>query len=314
MYTIGTFLIWLGDALRGAGGAVLDVLLRVFSMIDAVLNLVLSPVVAVLNPVFGCIADIVYGLLSPLPPWLGLTIISAVLGVVMLFAFKYTSNQKAIAAAKDTIKANLLALKLFKDEMRVTFVSQWRVLKGVCRLQWHMVKPMLILALPMLLIIGQMGVRYQWRALKPGEAARISVKFADGASGAANVTLEPGDGVQVEVDGVPGGDSVDWRVRGAAPGAHALQFRIGDTAVEKTLRVGEAFGPVSAERVGAHWFAQVLHPRESRVSAALPVKSIEIVYPPRDGWYTGADWWILSFFVVSMLAALVCAPLFKVKF
>jgi len=314
MHAIGNFLIWLGDALRVAGSAVLDVLLRVFSAIDTVLNPVLSPLIAALNPVFGVVADAVYFVLSPLPPWAGLTIISAVLGVVMLIAFKYTSNQQAIAAAKDTIKANLLALKLFKDEMRVTFVSQWRVLKGVCRLQWHMVKPILILAIPMLLIIGQMGVRYQWRALRPDEVTRISVKLADGTVSVPEVTLEAGAGVKVEVDGVPGAGAVDWRVRGGAEGSHTLQFHIGDTAVDKTVRVGGAFGPVSAERVGAHWFAQILHPRESRLSAALPVKSIEIVYPPREGWYTGSDWWILSFFVISMVAALVFAPLFKVRF
>lgn len=314
MQTIGTILVWLGDVLRSAGGTVLNVLLRVFSLIDAVLNPILSPLVAILNSVFGVVADVVFGLLSPLPPWLGLTIISAVLGVVMLLAFKYTSNQKAIAAAKDTIKANLLALKLFKDEMRVTLVSQWRVLKGVGRLQWHMVKPILILALPMLLIIGQMGVRYQWRALKPDEVARISVKMRDGAVSVSDVTLDVGEALKVEVDGVPGGDSVDWRVRGGTPGDHTLRFTVGGETLEKALRVGDAFGSVSAERVTGHWFAQVLHPREARLPASLPVESIEIVYPPREGWFSGSDWWILSFFVISMLAALALAPVCKVKF
>lgn len=314
MQTIGSFLVWLADMGRSAGGAALNVLLRIFSAIDSVLNPLLSPLVAALNPVFRVVADVIYAALSPLPPWVGLTLISAVLGVVMLIAFKYTSNQTAIAAAKDTIKANLLALKLFKDEMRVTFVSQWRVLKGVCRLQWHMFKPMLILAIPMLLVIGQMGVRYQWRALQPDEVARISVKLPDGTEGVGDVSLEAGDGLKVEVDGVPGGGSVDWRVRGGAPGEHTLRFHIGDQVIEKTLRVGDAFGPVSAERVTHNWFAQILHPLEARLPAALPVATIEIAYPLREGWYTGAGWWILSFFVVSMIAALIFAPLFKVRF
>lgn len=313
MHVIGNFLVWLGDAVRGAGGAAWAVLLRLFSGIDVVVNPVLSPVVAALNPAARVVMDGVYTVLSPLPDWLELTVISAGLGVVMLVAFKHTSNQKAIAGAKDAIKANLLALKLFKDDLRVTLVSQGRVLKGVCRLQWHMVKPIAILAFPMLLVIGQMGVRYQWRALRPDESARISVKSAEG-SGDREVTLDGGEAVVIEVEGVPGGGSVDWRVRAARAGTHTLRFQVGGQVVEKSLRVGDGSGAVSAERVAGHWFSQILHPGEPRLPGELGWTTIEVAYPRREGWYSGSDWWILSFFVVSMAAALVLAPALKVRF
>ena len=51
-----------------------------------------------------------------------------------MIIFKYTSNQKAIGRVRDHIKANMLALKLFKDDMSVTFKSQGRVFGGAFRL------------------------------------------------------------------------------------------------------------------------------------------------------------------------------------
>ena len=42
--------------------------------------------------------------------------------------FKYTSNQRAIKRARDDIKAHLLALKLFKENTRVIFRAQGRIL------------------------------------------------------------------------------------------------------------------------------------------------------------------------------------------
>ena len=111
MDAVNWLLINGADALFWLGGLIKILFSHVFTVLDAVLNPVLSPILAVLNPVFTEIADGLYFLLAPFPVWVGLTILSVVAGVIMLIAFRYTSNQAAIGKAKDDIKANLLALK-----------------------------------------------------------------------------------------------------------------------------------------------------------------------------------------------------------
>ena len=73
--------------------------------------------------------------------WLSITLISAVLGVMLLLIFKYTSNQKAIAGIRDDIKANLLAIKLFRENIAVTFRSQARVFICSFKLLFHSALP-----------------------------------------------------------------------------------------------------------------------------------------------------------------------------
>ena len=46
----------------------------------------------------------------------------------MLVAYKYTSNQRAVKRARDDISANLLTLKLFKDNTSAVLKAQGRLL------------------------------------------------------------------------------------------------------------------------------------------------------------------------------------------
>ena len=285
-----------------------------FGSLDAILNPILSPLLAILNPIGTAVGDVVYSLLGPFPVWLGLTVISAVTGVVMLIGFRRLSNQAAIGNVKDEIKANLLALKLYKDELRVTFQSQARLLWAIVRLQRYVLTPVLWMALPMLLALAQMGIRYQWRPLRPGERTLIKMRFAPGAGKSAEGSIEPHAGLAMEVGPVPGGDLCVWPIRGGVPGRHTLRFHIADETIEKELVVSEAFERVSALRPSGRWTDQLFHPVERRLPAESKVRSIEILYPSVDSWVHGADYWVVYFFVVSMGVGLVLAPVFRVRF
>ena len=78
---------WLWDLLGTVFGAI-------WSLLDTILNPILSPILSVLNPICTVVGDGVYAVLGLLPIWLGLTVVSAVAGVVMLVAFGYLSNQR----------------------------------------------------------------------------------------------------------------------------------------------------------------------------------------------------------------------------
>ena len=286
-----------------------------FGTLNALLNPFLSPLLSFLNPICTWLGDVVYAVLSPFPIWIGLTVISAVTGVVMLIAFRHTSNQKAIGKVKDDIKANLLALKLYKDDLPVTFKSQARLLWAIVRLQRYVLTPVLVMALPMMLALAQMGIRYQWRPLRSGERTLIKMHFVPGAGKSVAVSIEPHPGMVVEVGPVPGGDLCVWRVRGGAPGRHSLQIHVaGETTIEKELVVGDGFERVSALRPSGRWTEQLFHPVERCLAAQSRVRSIEILYPSVDSWVHGADYWVVTFFVVSMAAALILAPVLKVRF
>jgi|GEM_PF-241446 len=327
MSVLNWLLIHVGDAAQWLWAGLKTVLGSAGLWLDRLLNPLLSPLLAALNRVATPIGDALATALSWLPPGVGLVLSSALVGVLMLLAFRYTSNQTALGRARDDIAANLLALKLFKDDLRVGLMAQLRLLAALARLQYHMLRPVLIMLLPILLILGQMGLCYQWRPLRPGERTLIRVRLGQQAAndGQLEVNLLPTRGLLVEAGPVPGGGQLVWRVRGGEPGRYRLQFELrrlpasaddGGTGliVEKELVVGHERGRVSAARVGAQWTTQILHPAEARLPEDGPLRSIEIEYAGADSYFSGSNWWLLWFFAISMAAALLLKPVFRVRF
>ena len=285
-----------------------------FSALSRILNPILSPTLSLVNPLCTAIGDAVYAGLDRLPIWLGLTVLSIMAGVVMLIAFRYTSNQPAIVRAKDDITANLLALKLYKDDLRVMFRTQVRLLWAILRLQRYVLTPVALMSLPMVLGLGQMGLRYQWRPLRPGETALIRMSLSPEAANTEDVTLDPNPGVIIEVGPIPGDGVLVWRVRGGEPGRHVLRFRAAGGVLEKEFVVERAFKRVSAIRPGREWTDQLFHPAEHPLPPGSPAESIEIQYPSVRSWIYGADYWVVYFFVISLVAAISLKPVFNVRF
>ncbi|MBI3834775.1 MAG: hypothetical protein HY287_10640 [Planctomycetes bacterium] len=304
----GEAVLWLSDSLKSIFGAI-------FSALDSILNPILSPLLSFLNPIATWLGDIVFAPLRIFSPAFTISFLSAALGALMLLAFRHTSNQAAITRAKDQIKANLLAMKLFKDELHVTFRSQWRILKAIVRLQACVLFPVLIMALPMMLCLGQMALRYQWRPIAVGERVLLKLFVNPSVIGTVRASIAPHPGIGVELGPIAGKSDLVWRLKGVQPGRHTIDITVNGEHVEKEVVVGDPFARVSELRPGHHWVDQLLHPAERQLPSNSIARRIEVLYPSDiHSWIYGPDHWVIYFFVVSMLTALALAPVFKVRF
>ncbi len=308
METLGKILVWLGNAVAWCWSLIGHAADSVWGFISAVIGPVASPLLGWLDPVVTILADSYYTMFDAFSPVVGLIVTSGVVGVAMLIVFRCTSNQAGIAKAKDAIKAELLAIKLYKDDLRVMFGAQGRLFVATLRLQGFMIVPMLVMLLPMLLLLAQMGTRYQQRPLRLGERTLLRVVGDDDDAGIS------GEGFDVEVGPIAGDGDLVWRVRATEVGAHTIHIKIGDDSLNKSLVVGKVGQPVSVKRPGVKWTSRLLHPRERPIVNDAAVKAIMIEYPELDSWVCGTDWWFLTFFVVSMVTALILKPVFRVKF
>lgn len=258
-------------------------------------------------------------LLAPVawvPGWVSATVIAVVTGVVMLLVFKYTSQQTAIKRTRSQIKANLLALSLFKDNVWVGLRAQGRILANAGKLMLLAVVPMLVMTVPMILLLGQLALWYQARPLNVGEEAVVTVKLSKEANGELQkVKLRGGDGMEPTIGPVrvPSKDMVCWNIKAKEAGLHELTVNIDDAPFTKQLAVGSGYMPTSLQRPASRWSDVLLHPREAPFAADSPVQSIEVGFPERDSWTSGSDYWIVYWFAISLVAAFAAKPLLKVN-
>jgi hypothetical protein len=267
----------------------------------------LAGILVWLNSAANVLGKILLAPLGMLPGWLSATIVAAVTGVVLLVIFKYTSNQSAIKRVRDDINANLLALKLFKDSARVAIVSQGRVFSGALKLMVLALVPILVMALPVCLLWGQLSLWYQRRPLQVGEEAVITLALNQVQSSSwPSVTLAPSDAVEVVTGPVRvlSKREVCWNVRGVQNGTHRLDFQVGDLAAGKEVAIGDGIMRVSKLRPGWHFTDILENPSEPPFGPDSPVQAINIDYPARSSWTSGTDWWVIYWFIVSFIAAL----------
>jgi hypothetical protein len=276
----------------------------------------LAPVLSWLNVPANALSRWVLAPIALMPGWVSATLVAVVTGVLLLVVFKYTSNQRAIKQVRADIKAHLLALKLFKENPRVVVRAQGRVLAGAGRLLVLAIVPMLVMLVPVLLVLGQLSLWYQYRALTVGEEAVVTLKLkSDGESSWPAVRMQPTDTIETLVGPVRilSKHEICWDIKACRSGYHHLSFDVDRQTADKELAIGDGFMRVSALRPGQRWLDVLEHPLETPFTADAPVKSIAIDYPSRSSWTSGKDLWVVYWFVASMIAGLCFRRAFNVQ-
>ncbi|AQT68361.1 hypothetical protein STSP2_01521 [Anaerohalosphaera lusitana] len=274
----------------------------------------LTSLIAWLVMTADSIGSVLFGWIAIVPGWLSNTIIASITGVLMLLVFKYTSNQDAIGRVRDRIKANMLALKLYKDSLYVTFKSLGGLFAGAGSLLLHALRPMGVMIVPMVLLLGQLALWYEHRPLAIGEEAIVSVQVQE-TQARPSVRLIEAEGVEVVVDRswFEKKNAYYWKVRATEPGEYDMLFDVDGFDVEKKLVVGEGLAKVNVKRAGWDMSDMLMFPGEISFAESSVVQGISIEYPQREGIAGGAFWWMVWFFGVSMIAALIFKPVFGVK-
>jgi hypothetical protein len=270
----------------------------------------------IINRTLMAIFDVLYGSLAAMHPLVPLVVISALFGVVALVIVRYCSRQEAIGRIKDQIKANLLSIWLFKDELRVSFWAFLRILWGALRLQANMVPPLLVMLVPMVLICAQMAGWHEWRPLRVGERALLKLTLdSDAPASALDITPQVPPAVTLEHrTRAPAAKEVCWYVRSSQPGRFPITFPVQGQEFTKELVVNDGFERVSPLRHNGGWVDSFIYPCEQPLPEDAPVRSIAVALPSVESCLYGGTWWIVWFLVYSIAVALIVKPYLKVNF
>jgi hypothetical protein len=265
----------------------------------------MTTIISVLNAVLTFLFGLFYEPLKWLGPFWSMVALSWLAGLFMVWVFGKVSNQRAIERTRDRLSAELIGLRLFKDDLRVFFGIQRQVLVWTFKYLRHSLGPMLILMVPTMLILIQLNYHYGARPLRVGEQALVKAKFRDaqGLARSTDVSLSTPTHLKVETAGVRIQDlnEVAWRVRGVSPGRFDLTVSDGAQAVTKKAAVGGRMEGVSTMRTGEHWLTGLLYPGEPPIPKQSALESIEIVYPELPIEILGKHVnWLILFLILSL--------------
>ncbi len=242
--------------------------------------------------------------------------LSILIGAVLLWFFGRVSNQKEIREARRRLQACLYELRLFVDEPRLVWRAQIALLRANFRYLALMLYPVVLLTIPMVLIFAALEPFYGKMPLRPGSATVVTIKMAYPLNPSLPPPILQGPpGVSVETPAVRvlGEREVSWRIRALRPTAGDLRVVLPTEIIKKSVVSGTAPRLLSERRVRAIWNL-LLHPTEARLPEGA-VEWIEVRYPSRSiGWLGLHLHWLVWFFVLSMVTALLLKRTMRVTF
>jgi len=252
--------------------------------------------------------------------------VSLITAGVLLVAFKWTSNQRAIAETKRQVHAGLFELRLFQDDPRLMLRAAGGLLAQQARYLRYAFVPMLWVSLPLSVLFAHLDTYYGYDSLRPGQTATVIVHARaarDERAGASVpvMTLEAPAGVRVETPcvWVPGRQEGAWRIAVDRDGDYDLRVSWNDPApaartFTRRLRVTPAIVPHPPITPSASIWSQWLHPGEPPLAADAPIDAIRVTYPSRAIGFAGLEWpWWAVFFVLTTVLLLFGRSLLRIN-
>jgi uncharacterized membrane protein (DUF106 family) len=271
-----------------------------------------------INSVLGKFFDLLLLPFRSLNPWAGLAFISLLTGLLMLFIYRLTSNQTGIRAVKERIKAHLLELRLFKDNMGVTMKAQGQILRANLNYLALNLKPLLVMIVPLILILAQLNLWFGSEPLAVGRPAILKVRLKPDVNVlGTEFSLESPQQIAVETPPLRMEEAkeVDWRIKPTSPGVFNVTIRAGGKTYLKSVVVdGRRLEKVSSLKVKRSLLDEALYPGEKALPAESPIKTIEVVHPAKKLQVLGLRLhWLIAYLGLSIIFGFALKKPFRVE-
>ncbi len=254
-------------------------------------------------------------LLQSHAPLMLVFLLSIVIGLLMVIVFRYTSDQKAIRVAKDHLKAHLLAVRLFQDQLQVVLISYWRIVRSTGNYLRLAFKPVLYISVPLILLMVQVDRYLGYSPIQVGQSFLVKARVSDAnALDQASLRLPQGLSLTAPPVHVPASNEIIWRMVSEEAGTHEVGIETGDQSASKSLAVSSGIDRISPVRLSGRWWERIFVSGESALPANSPVQSIAINYPERTISFAWLEWnWIWLFFVLSLIFGFLFKTVLRIE-
>lgn len=266
------------------------------------------------NPIYAA-AIAAFNLALLASPLAIVIVLSLVVGLLMVVLFGYTSDQKAIGIAKDQLKAHLLAVRLYRDQIPVVMGSYGKILRGTGRYLKLAFKPLLYVIIPIILLMVQVD-RYLGQTPIPTNAPFLLTVHTTsrGALDDATLDLPPEITMTAPAVHIPAENEIVWRLAGSRDGEYKVKIAAAGQSVAKAVCVGSNLPRISTVRWRGHFWERMFSSAEAALPESSPIESISINYPDRNIEIAGYGMnWIWLFFILSMIAGFIFKELLGIQ-
>ena len=259
--------------------------------------------------------DVSFWLMRPLPPVVVLAVFSLLTSVASLLVLRWVSNQKELRRAKDLIGARILEVRLFSDQPRVVTQAYVSLIGDTVLYLRYALTPLLVLAVPFLLLFGQLETRFGHAPIEPARDFLLSATFRTPDSLATAALKLPPEIVEIAPPvHIPFTREIDWELLGQRPGIYNVALLVQGNTVSNCVVIGNGLAQLAAERTRGGLWQRIVNPGECPLPLDGTVDHVRIQYPLRlygfGSWEAG---WLLPYVAMILAGVLLLKKWFRVE-
>jgi len=270
-----------------------------------------------LNGIVNAVFDLLCRPAASLGSLTVLIALSGAFGVLALIAFKHLSFQKRIKAAKDLVKAHMIEIRLYQDDL-------WIVGRAIGNVLWRNgqylglnLVPLVPLALPFTMVAAQLVTRFGFEpapvhapqeALLAGQGTTLEIQLDAGQSARiSELAVRYPQGLEPvsPLVRIPERGRAFQEFVARAPGHYSIELALGAETLTKEFCAGVGAPRMQPER-GRGFISALLWPAEPMLPSDSVFEQISFRYPEHEfAWLPdGTEGVLLFFLIVSMLFGL----------
>ncbi len=243
-------------------------------------------------------------------PLLGLTLLSGLTGVAMLWIYGKTTPQDRIKKAKDKMTAAVYEVRLYLDSPKRVLAATGRMLAWTTAHLALMLPAFIVIGPPMGLLLLHMDMRYGKAPLPVNEQVLVKIKVRN-KDAAQKVSVKASSKSPIQVTApmlfIEKEKTLYVRTEIKKRGTHSLNININGDSTTKRLTATQNPGKLSISRSSgfSSLWAQTTEPPLKPEGA---IESIRVEHPENNRTWAGIPipWWgywlLVSFLVAWLLS------------
>lgn len=247
--------------------------------------------------VFSQILDPVFMPIFRLPILFAVIIVSFVLSLIMVLAYKFFTNQSLMKSMKDDLKKYQAQMKEHRNDTSKMMKVQKQAMDVNMKYMMHSFKPTLFTFIPIIIIFGWLNAHLAFAPIIPGEEFTTSVIFNEGVTGEA--TINPPEGIDVIGNKTQQitGNSVSWKLKGNE-GEYLLDYKINENEYTKDVLITQE-----------QKYAPPVQPVNNGLVSAIHVDQSKLIVLNLFGWKIG---WFGSYFIFTLVFSMLLRKLLNI--
>jgi hypothetical protein len=282
-----------------------------------------------INNLLTGIFDIILYPFSFISPFWGILFLSIVMAFVVLYIYKWISSPRAVKSAKDKIKADILAIRIYKDLWKVILGSFFKSLGHTFQYFGLNLLPLLIIIPILFPVFVQMDIRYGMKPFQVGDEFIIKAAFS-GDPNELEVELLASDNFTPRMKPVfinayrvyeESGEKkypikeVNWKVEATRAGTAKIRIKAGDKVYEKQLVIGDFPGALSNKKMNQSSLEHFIYPAEELLPNPGELVNIYIQYPGGEVTFAGlTTHWLVFNIILVVIIVLALKNRFDIEF